>query len=67
VESCELTSAVIASEELVVIQEETAEEAPNSKRNIGSFEPTEGVKEILIDPNYLGDKKVRIGTALSSK
>jgi hypothetical protein len=67
VESCELTSAVIASEELTVIGEETTEEAPDTKRNTGSFEPTEGVKEILIDPDNSRDKTVRIGIALSSK
>jgi hypothetical protein len=41
------------------------EEVPDSKRNTGSFEPAEGVKEILIDPDNSGDKKVRIGTTLS--
>jgi hypothetical protein len=67
VESCELASVVIAFEELAVIREETAKEAPDSKRTAGSVEPTEGVKEILIDPNNSGDKKVRIGTTLSPK
>jgi hypothetical protein len=67
VESCELASAVITSEELAVISDETAEEAPDSKRNSGSFEPAVGVKEILIDPDNSGDKRVRIGIALSPK
>jgi hypothetical protein len=58
---------VIASEELVVIRQETVEEAPDSKWNSGSFEPAEGVKEILDDPDNSGDKRVRIGTALSPK
>jgi hypothetical protein len=67
VESCELASVVNAFEELVVIREETAEEAPNSRRSIRSFEPVEAAKEILIDPNNSGDKRVRIGRELSSK
>ncbi|XP_025791911.1 uncharacterized protein LOC112873101 [Panicum hallii] len=67
VESCELVSAVIASGELGVIREETTEEASDSKWSIRSFEPTEGVKEILINPDNSGDKRVRIGTVLSSK
>ena len=43
VECCERVSAIIASEELVVIKEGTAEEAPDSKWSAGSFEPMEGV------------------------
>jgi hypothetical protein len=66
-ESCELTSAVVASEELAVIREETAEEAPDSKRSSGSFESTEGIKDILIDLDNSRDKRVPIGTALSPK
>jgi hypothetical protein len=67
VESCELASVVIASDELAVIRKETTEEDRDSKRTTGSFEPTEGVKEILIDPDNSEDKKVRIGTALTSE
>jgi hypothetical protein len=67
VESCELASAVIASEELEVIRDETAEEAPDSKRNSRSFEPAKGVKEILIDLDNSRDKRVQISTALSPK
>ena len=40
VECYERALAIIASEELAVIKEGTAEEAPNSKRSAGSFEPT---------------------------
>jgi hypothetical protein len=39
----------------------------DSNRAAGSFEPAEGTKEVLIDPENCADKKVRIGTALSSK
>ena len=58
---------IIAFEELTVIKEGTAEEAPDSKRSTGSFEPAEGVKEVLIDPSSSEDKVVHIGTTLSSK
>jgi hypothetical protein len=58
---------VIASEELAVIREETAEEAIDFKRTARSFEPAEGVKEVLIDPDNSEDKKVQIGTALTSE
>ena len=67
VECCEHASAIIASEELVVIKEGTVEEAPDSKWSARSFEPTEGVKEVLRDPSSSEDKVVRIGTTLSSK
>ncbi|XP_039771796.1 uncharacterized protein LOC120639948 [Panicum virgatum] len=67
VESCELASVVIASEDLAVIKEETPEEAPDSKWAAGSFEPAEGVKEVLINPQASGDKKVRVGVKLTPK
>ena len=57
VESCELASAVIASEDLAVIKEETPEEAPDSKRAAGSFEPAEGVKEVHINPRPRGTRR----------
>ena len=67
VECCEHASAIITSKELTVIKEGTVEEAPDSKRSAESFEPTEGVMEVLIDPSSSKDKVVRIGTMLSSK
>jgi len=67
VECCEHASAIITSEELMVIKEGTAEEAPDSKRSAGSFEDAEGIKEVLIDPGSSKGKVVRIGTMLSSK
>jgi hypothetical protein len=67
VEYCELTVATIAFEELAVIREETAEEAPNSKWLARSFEPTEGTNEVLIDPSSIEGKVVRIDADLSPK
>ncbi|XP_066385109.1 uncharacterized protein [Miscanthus floridulus] len=66
VESYEHASAIIASEELTVMKEGTAEEAPDSKWSAKSFEPTEGIKEVLIDPSSSEDKVVHIDTMLSS-
>ena len=37
------------------------------KQAAESFEPTESIKEVLVDPNNSTDKMVRIGTALSPK
>ena len=51
----------------MVIKEGTAEEAPNSKRLARPFEPTEGIKEVLIDPSSSKGKVVCIGTMLSSE
>ena len=67
VECCEHAVAIIASRELVAIRKEVIEEAPDPKRLTGSFEPTEGSKEVLIDPGSPEGRVVRIGTTLSSK
>ena len=67
VECCEHASVIIASKELMVIKEGTTEEAPNSKWSVGSFEPMEGVKEVLIDPSSSKDKVMCIGTTFSPK
>jgi hypothetical protein len=57
----------IASKELMVIKERNAEEAPDSKRSAGSFEPTKGTKEVLIYPSSSKGKVVCIDTSLSPK
>ena len=67
VESCGHTAAVVASRELDALREEVVKEAPDTKKSTGSFELTEGSKEVLIDPSSSEGKMVRIGTALSSK
>ena len=67
VECCGHATAVVASEELTTLREEVVEEAPNAKKSSGSFESAEGPKEVLLDPSNSEGKKVRIGTALSSK
>jgi hypothetical protein len=67
VECCEPATTIITSEELIVIMEGAIEEKPDSRWLARSFEPTEGVKEVLIDPSNSGDKVVRIGATLSPK
>ena len=59
--------AIVASKDLAAIREEIVKEAPNPKRSVGSFEPVEGAKEVLIDPSDYKGKVVRIGTMLSSE
>ncbi|XP_066316608.1 uncharacterized protein [Miscanthus floridulus] len=67
VECYKHATAIVASKELATIREEIIEEAPNLKWLARSFEPMEGTKEVLIDPNSSEDKVVLIGTTLSSK
>ncbi|XP_066341421.1 uncharacterized protein [Miscanthus floridulus] len=67
VECCEHTVAIVASTELVAIQERTAEEPLDSKRPARSFEPAEGVKEIPVDPSNPDGKLLRISTIVFSK
>ena len=67
VECYDHAAAIIASGELVAIRKEVTEEAPNPKKPTRSFEPAEGSKEVLIDPDSPDGKVVCIGTMLSSK
>ena len=67
VECCEHAAAIVTSKELGAIREEVIEEALDRKRSVGSFEPIEGAKEVLIDPSSSEGKVVHIGTTLSSE
>ena len=67
VESYELASATLTSEELAAIGKDLAEGAPDAKLVDGSFEPEENVKEVLVDPDNSVDKTVHIDIALSPK
>ena len=66
-DSYELLRSEGCRSELAAIGKDIVEGAPDTKRATGSFEPTENVKEVLIDPDNSTDKMVRIGTALSPK
>jgi hypothetical protein len=67
VDCCEYTEAIIESEALAVILKACLEEVPDPKRSIGSFEPVERVKEVLLDPNSSDSRTVHVGTTLDSK
>ena len=67
VECCGHATAIIASGELATLKEEVAEEAPDAKKSTGSFESTEGSKDVLIDPSSSEGKTICIGTMLSSE
>ncbi|XP_066323820.1 uncharacterized protein [Miscanthus floridulus] len=67
VECREHTAAIVASKGLAAINQEVVEDAPDPKWSARSFEPIEGAKEVLIDPNGFEGKLVCIGTTLSSK
>ena len=67
VECCGHATTIVTSRELTALREEVTEEAPDAKKSTGSFEPTEGSKEVLIDPRSTEGKMVRIGTTLFSE
>ncbi|XP_066374850.1 uncharacterized protein [Miscanthus floridulus] len=67
VECCGHAAAIIASGELAAIKREVTEEAPDTKKSVGSFKPAEGSKEVLIDLDSSEGKMVHIGTMLSSE
>ena len=67
VDCCGHATSIIAFGELATLKEEVTEEAPDAKKSIGSFEPTESSKEVLIDPGSAKGKTVRVGTTLSSE
>ncbi|XP_066396199.1 uncharacterized protein [Miscanthus floridulus] len=54
--------AIVASGELAAIKKEVTEEAPDTQKLIGSFEPVEGSKEVLIDLDSTKGKTVHVGT-----
>ncbi|CAN6363387.1 unnamed protein product [Urochloa humidicola] len=67
IEYVEFASALVASAELDQIKQRLFEEAPNSNRNKGSFEPAEGVKKVLLDPSGSSDQAMQIGSDLDPK
>ena len=54
VECCDHATAIVTSRELAAIKKEVTEEAPDPKKSTGSFQPAEGSKEVLIDPDSCG-------------
>jgi len=67
VECVEYGEAVKNSTELTSKLEALPVEAPEPKRHAGSFEPAEGTKKILLNPNGSDSKVLTISTDLDPK
>jgi hypothetical protein len=67
VECCELAAMTVAFEELAAISVATVEDAPDSKRLVCSFKPTDNTKEVLVDPAGSDNKVLRISSDLPPK
>ena len=67
VECVEYGEAIESSAELASKLKALAAEAPEPKRHAGRFEPAEGTKKILLDPNGSNDKALMISTDLDPK
>ena len=55
------------AETLIVNLDRLGSEAPDSKRRVGTFEPTEAIKLVLVDPNGSDDRVLRISATLDIK
>ena len=66
-ESYECAVAAIASEELADNRQEVVEDAIDSKCSSDSFETTEDVKKVCVDPDGSKEKTMRISTMLFDK
>ncbi|XP_066316204.1 uncharacterized protein [Miscanthus floridulus] len=67
VECIEYAKALVEVETLIVNLDQLGSEAPDSKRRAGTFEPTEAIKLIPIDPTGSNDRALRISATLDSK
>ncbi|XP_066344144.1 uncharacterized protein [Miscanthus floridulus] len=67
VECIEYAEALMEAEALIVNLDRLGSKAPDSKRRAGTFEPTEAVKLVPVDPTYSNDQVLRISATLNSK
>ncbi|XP_066311632.1 uncharacterized protein [Miscanthus floridulus] len=67
IECIEYAEALVEAETLIINLNRLGSEAPNSKRRAGTFEPTEVVKLILVDPTCSNGRALRISATLDSK
>jgi len=67
VESVEYGEAVERTTELALRIEALAAEAPELKRHVGSFEPTEGTKKVPLNPDNSDGKVLTISADLDCK
>ncbi|XP_066311574.1 uncharacterized protein [Miscanthus floridulus] len=67
VECIEYAEAIVEAETLIVNLDQLGSEVPDSKRHAGTFEPTEDVKLVLVDPTCPDDRALRISATLDIK
>ena len=67
VECIEYAEALVEAETLIVDLNRLGSEAPDTKRRAGTFEPTEAIKLVLVDPTCPNDRALRISTTLDIK
>ena len=67
VECIEYAKAIMDAEALIVNLDQLSSEVPDSKRRAGTFEPTETVKLVPVDPNCSNGRTLRVSATLDSK
>ncbi|XP_066311452.1 uncharacterized protein [Miscanthus floridulus] len=67
VECIEYTEALVEAETLIVNLDRLGDKAPDSKHRARTFEPTEAVKLVPVDPTGSNDRALRISVTLNSK
>ena len=67
IECIEYAEAIVEAEALIVNLDQLGSKVPKSKRCAGTFEPTETVKLISVDPNCSNGRTLRVSATLDSK
>ena len=67
VECIEYTEALVEDKTLIINLDQLGSEVPDSKHRAGTFEPTEAVKLIPVDPTGPDDRALRISATLDIK
>ncbi|XP_066324366.1 uncharacterized protein [Miscanthus floridulus] len=67
VECIEYAEALVEAETLIVDLDRLGSQLPEPKRRAGTFEPTEAVKLVPVDPACPDDRALRISATLDIK
>ncbi|XP_066385556.1 uncharacterized protein [Miscanthus floridulus] len=67
VKCIEYVEALVEAEALIIDLDRLGSEAPDSKRHTGTFEPTEAIKLVPVDPTSSNDRELRISATLDSR
>ena len=67
IECVEYAEALAEAETLIANLDQLSGEAPDSKRRVGTFEPTEAIRLIPVNPACPDDQALRISAALDTK